>query len=148
MACRRWLREARNGTRLQTRPVRLAEPGGTRPFSRVLLYLAVSIAFGIVNTVSGVAYLWLFGGSDMKELALADLRSSRLPGPRPYQAKRFEYLLEIADDEAEDAGARVKAGALYSSYQVAIRRSGFIGGLALAKALDEATLRYAAEAPE
>ncbi len=113
-----------------------------------LLYLAVSIVFGIVNGLSGLAYLWLFGGSDMKELALADLRNSRLPGPRPYQAKRFEYLTELADNEDEDTATRVKAGALYAGYYVAMRRSGFFGGLALEKALDEATLRYSAETLE
>lgn len=114
----------------------------------ILLYFAVSIVFGLVNGLSGLAYLWLFGGSDMKELALADLRNSRLPAPRPNQAKRFDYLLELAADESEDADKRVRAGALYAGYQVAMQRSGLLGGLALAKALDEATLRYAAEAPE
>lgn len=114
----------------------------------VLIYLAVSMALGIVNGLSGSTYLWLFGGADMKELVLADLRNSRLPAPRQGQAKRFDYLTELADDDAEDASVRVRAGALYASYQVAIQRSGFFGGLALAKAMDEATLRYSAEAPE
>ena len=114
----------------------------------VLIYLAARIVLGVVNGLSGLAYLWLFGGSDMKELVLADLRNSRLPAPQRGQAKRFDYLAELADDESEDAKVRVRAGALHAAYQIAVQRSGFLGGLALAKAMDEATLRYSAEAPE
>lgn len=116
-------------------------------FWAIALYIAASILIGIVNSVSGLAYLWLFGGSDMKDQVLADLRNSRLPGPQPHQAKRFDYLAELADNEGIDARVRVRAAALHASYQVAMQRSGLLGGLALAKALDEATLRYSAEAP-
>lgn len=114
----------------------------------VLVFLAASVAFSIINALSGLAYLWLFGGSEMQDLVLADLRSSEIPGPRPHQMKRFDYLVELADDDDESPAVRVRAGALYASYQVAVQRSGFFGGLALAKAMDEATLRYAAEAPQ
>lgn len=62
-------------------------------------------------------------------------------------AKRFEYLAELADDETIAANVRVKAAAMHASYQVAMQRSGLLGGLALAQALDDATLRYSAEAP-
>ena len=113
----------------------------------IVIYFAVSIVLGMLNGLSNLAYLWLFGGSDLKELVLADLRNSRLPAPRAYHAKRFDYLAELADDETEEASVRVRAGALHAAYQIAIQRSGFIGGLALSKALDEATLRYSAEAP-
>lgn len=113
----------------------------------IVFYLVASLALGIVNGLSGLAYLWLFGGSEMKDLVLTDLRSSRLPAPRPHQSKRFDYLAELADDEAEEASVRVRAGALHAAYQIAVQRSGFLGGLALAKAMDEATLRYSVEAP-
>lgn len=114
----------------------------------IAIYLAASIGVGIVNGITGIAYFLTFGGDDMKESVLADLRKSRLPGPRSYQAKRFDYLAELADDEDEDPTVRVRAGAIYASYQVALQRAGFWGGIALAKALDEAALRYSAEAPQ
>ncbi|WP_374420936.1 hypothetical protein [Novosphingobium arvoryzae] len=116
-------------------------------FWAIALYIAASVVFGIMNALSGLAYLWIFGGNDLKDLVLSDLRNSRLPGPQPYQAKRFDYLAELADDEDVDPKIRVKAAALHSSYQVSIQQAGIFGGLALAKALDEATLRYSAEAP-
>lgn len=128
------------------------EPDNRSGFSAgliaLLIYILAGTGFWIVQSVSGLAYLKLFGGSDLKELVLADLRSARLPGPRRDQAKRFDYLIELADDETEDVKVRLRAGALHAGYQVAVQRSGFIGGLALAKAMDEATLRYSAEAPE
>ena len=114
----------------------------------VLIYFAVSIVMGVINGASSLAYLWLFGGSDMKDLVLSDLRNSRMPPPRPGQPKRFDYLAELADDQSEEASTRVKAGALFAGYQIAVQRSGFLGGLALTKAMDEAALRYAAETPD
>lgn len=114
----------------------------------ILIYLVVSISLLIINSLSSLAYLAWFGGSDMEEGALTDLRNSNLPGPRRHHAKRFDYLIEIADDSSEDVNVRIRAAALHAAYQVAIQRSGFFGGMALAKALDEATLRFSAEAPE
>lgn len=116
-------------------------------FWAIVLYIAASIVFGVMNVLSGMIYLWFFGGTDMMDLVLADLRDSGLPGPQPYQTKRFDYLAQLADDEDFDPKIRVKAAALHSAYQVGIQRAGIFGGLALAKALDEATLRYSAEAP-
>lgn len=117
-------------------------------FWAVVIYFAVSIVMGVINSASGFAYLWFIGGNDMKDLVLTDLRNSGVPAPRPGQQKRFDYLADLADDESEDANVRVKAGALYAGYQIAVQRSGLLGGLALAKAMDEATLRYSAEAPD
>jgi hypothetical protein len=114
----------------------------------VLVYVAVSFALAAINGASGLAYLWLFGGNDMKDLVLADLRSARLPGPRPDQPKRFEYLAELVEDEELEAKVRIRAAAVHTAYQVAMHRSGLLGGLALAKALDEAALRYSMEAPK
>ncbi|MCG6119770.1 MAG: hypothetical protein MEP44_03905 [Blastomonas sp.] len=114
----------------------------------ILIYFAVSMSLGFVKGLSGLVYLWLFGGSDLKELVLADLRNARLPAPRKNQPKRFDYLLELADDETEEANVRVRAGSLYAAYNVAVQRAGLLGGLAMTKALDDATLRYSAEAPE
>lgn len=102
----------------------------------------------MLNGLSGLAYLWSFGGTDMKDMVLDDLRSSRLPGPRRDQAKRFDYLVALADDDTQDAKLSVRAGALYAAYQVGKQRAGLLGGLALSKAMDEAALRYSSEAPE
>lgn len=114
----------------------------------IAFYLALSLAMGLVNFVSGLLYLWAFGGKDIEDGALNDLRNARLPSPAKHQAKRFDYLVELADDAEVPADVRVRAAGLYAAYQVAIQRAGMFGGLAIAKGLDDATLRYAREAPE
>lgn len=122
--------------------------GLTAGLIAVLVYLAASFTFSMVTGISGLAYLWIFGGNDLKEGVLADLRNARLPGPKRHQAKRFDYLIELADDASEEVETRIRAAALHIGYQVAVQRSGLLAGLALTKALDEATLRYSEEAPE
>ena len=64
----------------------------------VLIYLAASIVFGIVNGLSGLAYLWLFDGSDMKELVLADLGyivAYRVRGTNRSKAFSFSMAPEL-----------------------------------------------------
>lgn len=113
----------------------------------IAIYLAASFCLGLVNLLSGLGYNWLFQEKDLEETILDDLRKSKLPGPDDWQQKRFDYLAELADDDDLPADVRVKASALYAAYQVAIQRAGMFNGLALGKALDAATLRYAQEAP-
>ena len=114
----------------------------------VALYLLAGLGIGVVNLISGLIYVWLWGGKDMKEAILHDLRSAKLPPPDEYHAKRFDYVAEVADDDEYPPETRVKAAGLYAAYHLASQRAGFFNGVALAQAADEAVLRYAQEAPQ
>lgn len=129
----------------------LNEPGERSGFWAGLIaiaaYLLAMLALGLVTLVSGLIYLWLFQAQDIQDLALDDFRKFRIPSPGVWQEKRFDYLIEVSEDEDQPAHVRVQAGAMYAGYQVAIQRAGLFGGLAMAKALDAAALRYSQESP-
>lgn len=114
----------------------------------IVIYVIAIAGIGLINILSGVAYAWLFQDKDLEDLVLNDIRNANLPGPDEYQQKRFDYLVELADDEDLPADVRIRAAALHASYQVAIQRAGMFNGLALARALDSAALRFSQETPK
>ena len=113
----------------------------------IAAYLAVTTIIGLLHAISQALYLWLFSGNDMVGSMLDDLRSSRLPPPNASQPKNFDYIEQLANDEEASANDRVRAAVLYGGYNAAMMR-GLFRALALRKALDEAVLRYAQEAPK
>ncbi len=113
----------------------------------VALLVAAQIALGVIAGLGGLLYLGIAKGADMEMIALTDLRSAAIPPPGPYQSKRWDYLLDLADDESADTRHRIRAAALTSTYAVIFHRAGFFGRIAWTEAADKAVVRYAEEAP-
>jgi hypothetical protein len=111
------------------------------------VYLVASFILTFVNAITGALYLWLFAGSDMVDGMVAEMHAAKLPPPRRFDPKNFGYLLDFANDEGAPATDRVRAASFYSSYSVLMSRSIF-KALSLRRALDNAVLRYAKEAPD
>ena len=111
----------------------------------VAIYIAIAAIMGLLNVITGAIYLWLFAEKDLSEAVLDDLRAMKLPAPRSYDAKNYDYLATLADDESVEASDRVKAAALYGTYKGNMR--GLFRSLALRKAINAAVLRYYQEAP-
>jgi len=115
-------------------------------FVAVLVYVFASFAISFIQFLSGLAYLKLFAGKDLSGAILDEFRAAKMPAPREYQAKNFDYLAELADDPSEDPGDRVKAAIIFGSYKTAMG-AGIIRALIVRAALDDAILRYSLEAP-
>ncbi|MEA3044159.1 MAG: hypothetical protein QOH47_1997 [Sphingomonadales bacterium] len=111
------------------------------------LYLAALAILGMLNLITGAIYLWLFAGRDLADAALDELRNLKLPAPRSYDPKTYDYLAILADDEGADPNDRVKAAVMVGAYSVHMSK-GIFRGLAIRKAMDEAVLRYSQEAPQ
>lgn len=111
------------------------------------LYLAFLLVAGILSLISGALYLWLFGGKDLTAAIIDELRATKLPAPRSYDPKNYDYLAILADDESAEPAHRVKAAALVGAYSVHMSR-GLFRSLAIRQALDAAVLRYSQEAPQ
>lgn len=111
------------------------------------LYLAFLLVVGILDLISGALYLWLFGGKDLTAGILDELRAAKMPAPRGYDPKNYDYLAILADDESAEPADRVKAAVMVGAYS-ALMRHGIFRALAIRQALDEAVLRYSQEAPQ
>lgn len=114
----------------------------------VIVYLALAFALTLLNAAGDALCLLLFGKNDLQAIVLDDMRRMRVPGPLDYQARRFDYLSELADDDSLEPVARVRAAALASAYGIIIKRAGFFAGMAWSEAADRATKEYAEEVPK
>ena len=113
----------------------------------VAIYVAAGVGISVVQALGGFLYLIALRGGDMKAGFLKQLRTSKLPPPAEWQVKRFDYLLDMADDPDADPSDRVKAAVISATYDANYQHAGFFKGIALAQAADEATLQYSQEAP-
>jgi hypothetical protein len=116
-------------------------------FLALAAYIAVLLVIGFLDLISGALYLWLFGGNDLTAGILDELREAKLPAPRSYDPKNYDYLAILADDESAEPADRVKAAVMVGAYST-LMRNGIFRALAIRKALDEAVLRYSQEAPQ
>ena len=127
------------------------EDGYRSPFlsgaGAVAAYLVLTSIVFVLHAIVQALYLWLFAGDDMVDSILDDLRTSRLPPPNSTQPKNFDYIEQLANDEDASPNDRVRAGVLFGGYNAAMTQ-GLFRALAVRKALDEAVLRYAQEAPK
>jgi hypothetical protein len=110
------------------------------------VYFAVTALLGILHAISGAVYLWLFASSDLVDGILSELRAAKVPPPRDFDPRNFDYLGLLADDPSEVADERVKAAAFFAGYTVVMKK-GLFSSLAIRKALDDAVLHYSQEAP-
>lgn len=115
-------------------------------FIAVAVYAAAGIGLALINLASGALYLWWFADKEMTETILEEFRALKMPPPGQYASKSFAYLAELADDKYADPDDRVKAAFMHGTYK-AIMAKGLFRSLAVGKALDNAILRYAQEAP-
>lgn len=111
------------------------------------IYLVAVLILSTLHFISNALYLWFFSGKDLVAAALDDLRALKLPPPRSYDPKTYDYLAILADDESADPNDRVKAAAIVGSYS-ALMRKGIFRAIAIRKAMDDAVLRYSQEAPQ
>lgn len=116
-------------------------------FAALAGYLAIALILAAFHGVCGLLYLWWFGGRDFEEAYLADLRSAKMPYPRPWDSRRFDYLAMIADDPTADVEDRVKAAFMTGQHKLSLSRSGMFGAMAIERGADAAVLRYSQEAP-
>lgn len=118
----------------------------TAGFVALIIYLFAILVLSVVHFISNGLYLWWFRGSDMVQGILDELRQMRIPAPNEYEPKNFDYIQMLADDEEAEANDRVKAGVFLGAYNLAMS-NGIFSALVLRRALDDAVLRYAQEAP-
>lgn len=120
--------------------------GMTAGFIAVALYLVASLLIGLIGFVTSLLYMKFFAVGDLSGAALDELRVLKMPPPRSYHSKNFDYLTALADDSRERPDDRVMA-ALFAGIYKGTMGSGIIRSLTIRKALDEAILRYSQEAP-
>ena len=113
----------------------------------IALYVAANVFAMFVNFLSGIAYINIFQNRILQDAFLDDLRGAKIPYPRGFDSKRFEYISSIAEDEDEEPNTRVRCAAFYSANEISISKTGFFNSIAVRKAIDLAILRYAQEAP-
>lgn len=112
----------------------------------IALYVVAGLALGLVSFVTGLLYMKFFAVNDLSGAVLDEFRTLKIPPPRSYHSKTFDYLAALADDGREDADDRVKAAMVYGNYKAAMG-TGIIRTLTMRKAVDNAILRYSQEAP-
>ncbi len=80
---------------------------------------------------------------------LETLRATKLPAPKAiYHSARFDYLLDLADDETLPANDRVKASMIYGMWKGIMQVRGTAATIILTKAWDTAAERYNRESPD
>jgi len=110
------------------------------------LYVVAGLVLAGISFVTSLLYLKLFAISDLSGGILDEFRALKMPPPRSHHSKNFDYLAALADDGREDPDDRVKAALIFGGYK-ATMGTGIVRTLTLRKAIDDAILRYAQEAP-
>ena len=111
------------------------------------LYTTAKLCLWLVDAAGTYISIAVVGTKNLESMTLNELRANKAPYPRPWDAKTHDYLADLADDDDESAADRVKAMAMSIGYKTAINNAPFYVRRQITDAVNNAILRYSAEAP-
>jgi hypothetical protein len=115
---------------------------------RVWLALQIlSILFAILGLIRLFALKWAGGFRPAKNGLLTVLESNDFPAPEPYVGSVDDYLANIGNNEDESVKTRMTAAALLGARQGVKSMAGFVKGMMIYSAHEDALKEYASRSP-
>lgn len=107
----------------------------------------VSVLFVILGAIRLFAVQWMGGFKPAKNGFLTALETNNFPAPEPYVHSVDDYLSSIRDKEDESVETRLDAAMLWGARQGTKTMAGFLKGMMIDSAHEEALKEYASRMP-